>query len=410
MTELIPVVVVESEESLSKELKKTFTKKNEFILLSATKELDDVGDLLKPGAPAVVVLGPGLGFRQTLDFCSAFHSDRPEVAFLFLLEELGTEQMREAIKAGAHDVLGLPIDPNLLRESASEAFTRVSALASKLHGAPADGEARRRPKAKTIALFSTKGGVGKTFIAVNIAAAFAMRVKGKRSILLDFDLQFGDAAVMMQLFPKHTVHDAVANIEKLDRDMMEGFFIHHGSGADVLVSPLEPELAEFISPEDLVTILKVAQQIGDLVIVDLPPIITDKVLAALDLCDMIYIVATLDIPSVKNAKLALQTLGLLNYPQEKMSLILNRADSKVELQIHEVEKILGIKAVALIPSDREVPLSINRGSPLVQEFPRSEVAASIFRLQDTVAKGIIPLKPSEPAASTVDKEVESVHQ
>ncbi|MHB0976556.1 MAG: AAA family ATPase [Candidatus Aquicultorales bacterium] len=381
---MVPVILAERDEPIVKIIEKALPRST---AVSKARTLEEIEALIKKGEPAVLVIGPGFSLEECEQTLMALEISHPEVGTLKLADELTTDLLRSALRLGVEDVLGMPIDAGPFSEAVQSVSEKSLALANKLYGQLAEVKPSAKPsKANTIAVFSTKGGVGKTFLATNLSAVHAMHNKNERSVLLDFDLQFGDSAVMLQLFPKHTVSDASASIERLDAEMMNGFFTKHGSGADVLIAPLEPELAEFISPEDLVKILSVVKEIADFIIVDLPPNFTDKVLAVLDNCDLIYLVATLDIPSVKNTKLALQTLDLLRYPPEKIRLILNRADSKVELKTQEVEKILGVKITAQVPSDRSVPLSINRGTPVVQEFPRSGVAASVFALHDCVIK------------------------
>ncbi|MCL5291395.1 MAG: AAA family ATPase [Actinobacteria bacterium] len=390
---MIPVILAEKAKSWLKHFKNSVPTVNGF--LGSVNELKDIEGLLRKGTPAVVLLGPSFTAEESLESCAAFRVERPEIGFLLLTDEVSTETLHCALRAGVQDVIGLPVDPPALDNAIRTTYARVSALANKLQ-VPTAGSSEEavKPETTTVAVFSTKGGVGKTFIAVNLAAACAERSQGKRTILVDFDLQFGDAAVTLQIFPKHTAYDAVANIDRLDVEMMESFLTRHPLGFDVLVSPVQPELAELISADDLASILKTIEQTGDIVIVDMPPAFSEKELAVLDLCDHIYLVSTPDIPSIKNTKLALQTLRLLKYPPERISLVLNRADSKVGSSVFSTSKTLDMRVALQIPSDRIVPISINRGAPLVREFSKSGVRESILKLQELLLK-VVPNEEKE---------------
>ncbi len=127
---------------------------------------------------------------------------------------------------------------------------------------------------------------------------------------------------------------------------------------------------------------------ADYVIVDTPPILSDTTVTVLDESDEIYLVATIDIPSVKNAKVALQTMKLLGYEEDKIKLILNRSDSKVSLSPKEIEKTLNKEITSFIPSDRLAPQTINEGTSVVTAQPRSKMAKSLVKLSEGVKKTV----------------------
>jgi pilus assembly protein CpaE len=236
-----------------------------------------------------------------------------------------------------------------------------------------EGEHKR---ATVITVFSAKGGCGKTTISTNLGAALADN--GRREVcIVDLDLAFGDVAIALQLFPTHTISDAVALEETLDPSAVASLLTQHSPGLRVLSAPVEPGLAESIPVTLVSRLLNVMADMFDYVIIDTPPAFTDQVLAAFDMSDVAFLLATLDIPALKNLKLSLETLDLLNYPKEKVRLILNRADSKVGLDAGEVEKTLRAPISALIPSSRAVPAATNRGVPIVKDQPQHPVSLAI---------------------------------
>lgn len=242
------------------------------------------------------------------------------------------------------------------------------------HEKSAEAPAPSSPKIVTV--FSTKGGVGKTVIAVNLAVCLAQK-KGLKTILADFDLQSGDVGVMLKLPPKRTIYDCLAVVNELDGEALGEFLTGHASGLEALQAPVEPALADLINPAHIDQILRISRNRAEFVIVDTPPFFNDDVLATLDLSDLVLLVTTMDVPSVKNVKLCLETLKLLGYPAQKIKLAINRADADVGLHQSEVEKALGLKASLVLPNEPSVILSVNNGVPMVSSSPRSAISRAI---------------------------------
>jgi pilus assembly protein CpaE len=186
---------------------------------------------------------------------------------------------------------------------------------------------------------------------------------------------------MLKLAPQHTIVDAVSSIQKLDASLLQSLLVtHEGSGLLVLPAPLEPAFADQIGAEEMTRIIDLLRTFCSHVVVDTPAYFNDVVLGLIEASDDVLLVAGMDIPNIKNVKIGLQTLKLLNTPMDKLHLVLNRANSKVKLEVNEVEKTLGIKATSLVPSDVVVPQSVNKGTPVVLTAPRSGVTKSIEEL------------------------------
>ena len=179
-------------------------------------------------------------------------------------------------------------------------------------------------------MFSAKGGVGKTTISTNLAAALADG--GKRSVcVVDLDLALGDVSIVMQLFPVHTIADAVGMEDSLDPQALEGLLTQHSPGLSVLVAPVQPDAKDRIKGELIGRVLRILKERFDVVVVDTPPAFDDVVLQAFDESDLLLLVANLDVPALKSLKITAETLGLLNHPRDRWRLVLNRADMKVGL-------------------------------------------------------------------------------
>jgi pilus assembly protein CpaE len=200
-------------------------------------------------------------------------------------------------------------------------------------------------------------------------------------VLIDGHMQFGDVAVMLKLQPQHTVIDAIAHLDELDPSMIESFMtVHEPSGLFVLPAPLEPTFADQITGAQVGALIEAVRGFAAHVIVDLPAIFNEVVLSVIEGADEIVLVAGLDIPNIKNLKIGLSTLQLLSVPMERVHLVLNRSNSKVKLDISEVERTLGVPDAAHVPSDVVVPISVNKGSPVVLSAPKSGPARAFEQL------------------------------
>ncbi len=340
-------------------------------------EVFALADGLPAGQPAVVVFGPGLADPPGLAQIERLTHSRPEVAAILVAAELSTGLLQQALRSGVRDVLGFPTESNALDES-------VDRVARTLNVIPTiPSAAGQKPeRGQVITVSSTKGGSGKSVIATNLAVLLAQR-SSRPVVLVDADLQFGDVAVMMRLTASHTIVDAVSAMGRLDAQFLQSLLVRHEpSGLLVLPAPLEPSFAERVSGADMIRIVEILQSLCSHVVVDTPAQFNDVVLALIEHSDDIVLVAGMDIPNIKNTKLGLQTLRMLGVPSSKLRLLLNRANSKVQLDVSEVERTLGLKADSLIPSDIVVPQTVNKGTPVVLEAPRTDVARSLERLAD----------------------------
>jgi pilus assembly protein CpaE len=289
----------------------------------------------------------------------------------------------EALDSDVADVLLLPqMTENVVFaiKKAAHAGRRVVASSSSAK------------RGKIVTVFSPKGGTGKTVIATNLASALAKYEK-KRALLLDLDLQFGDAAIMLGLEPEKTIYDFVVAPGELDAEKLSGYVTKHPAGLDILPAPLRPEDAELVTEAKLGRLLEVAREAYDVIVVDTSPFFHGPMLATLDRTDELLLVCGLDVPTIKNVRLSLQTLELLSFPTQKVRIVLNRANTKVGMKEREVENALEMKVRFKVPSDRSVPLAVNRGNPVVL----SESGADFSRGLRDVAKAVATAVHAEPA-------------
>ena len=243
---------------------------------------------------------------------------------------------------------------------------------------------------RILTVFSPKGGTGKTVMSSNLATAFAKH-GGKRTLLLDLDLQFGDAAIMLGIEPDKTIYDLVVAPGELDPEKLAGYTTRHSSGVDVLPAPVRPEDAELVTEAKISRLLEVAKESYEMIVVDTSPFFHGPMLATLDSTDELLLLCGLDVPTIKNVRLSLQTLDLLSFPTERIRIVLNRANSNVGMKRGEVEAALEQRVRYEIPSDRAVPLAVNRGNPAVVSDPKADFSRAVREM----AKSLQPADPAQ---------------
>jgi len=348
---------------------------SEAVAAASFATVEAMEDKVDPGTPLIVVFGPSYATSKGLKEVQGLTRRHPEVASIMVVDELTTQMLQQALRAGVRDVVAAPADGTQLLEAVERASETLSLVPTT--PVRADGSAQ---EGRLISVFSTKGGAGKSVVASNLAVILARQTSAPVA-LVDADLQFGDVAVMMKLTPQHTIVDAVAAIQRLDPQLLQSLLVRHDpSGLYVLPAPVEPAFADQVSGADMVRIVKILQSFCAYVVIDTPAHFNDVVLALLEESDDILLISGMDIPNIKNVKLGLQTLRLLNIPVSKLKLVLNRSNSKVKLDIGEVERTLQMKADVLIPSDILVPQSVNKGVPAVIDAPKSGVSRSLEQL------------------------------
>lgn len=255
---------------------------------------------------------------------------------------------------GVADVVPLP------QTAAAVVFAarKLARSARPARSADSDGK-----PARVITVFSPKGGTGKTTTSCNLAASAA--AAGRRVLLLDLDLQFGDTAIMLGLEPRKTLLDLVSDAGVMDAQKLAGYVSGTAIGVDVLPAPLRPEDAERVGEDRVAQLLDVARHVYDVIVVDTSPYFHGPMLTTLDRTDQLVLVAGPDVPTLKNLRLTLHTLELLGFAREKTRVVLNRADSRIGLKAGEVGAVLGQAIDYTLPNDPAVPATVNRGLPAV---------------------------------------------
>lgn len=341
-------------------------------VVAFTAELRDAVPYLGSDDVHAVLLGAGhdgtpvTPMLETDVAVIRLHTQAPVV---LLVPEAHPGLVETAFRAGVDDVLVLP-QPT---ETISFAIRKAHETGGRAGG---HGFDRDVPRGRVVTVFSPKGGTGKTVLSTNLAAYLAQK-SGKRVLLIDLDLQFGDAAIMLGLDPQRTMHELVQAPGTLDAGKLAGYTTRHRSGLDVLAAPMRPEEAELVTESKVLQLLEVAREAYDLVVVDTSPFFYGPMLAVLRPTDQLLMLCGLDVPTLKNVKLSLQTLEMLGFPSSRVSLVLNRVTPKVGLTKSDVEGVLGLDVSFEIPNDPVVAPAVNSGAVAALVEGESEFAQAV---------------------------------
>lgn len=302
--------------------------------------------------------------------------DHPQRAIVIVCTTATNGYVSEAINAGVDEIITLPSNGDArVAEAMSEqvAFTVEKAMARRRGARPLTGQKLGR----MICVLGLKGGSGKTLTSANLAVSLADA--GQSVALVDLDLQFGDVGLTLGMRPERTLYDLVRSGGSLDAEKLEDFLTVHPSGIRALLAPARPDQAGVVTPAFLKEVYPLLRSMHDFVIVDTPPGFTPEVIGAVDASTEVCLVAMLDSLSLKNSKLGLETLELMDYAGP-VRLVLNRADSNVGIAAEDVVAIMGRAPDMLVPSDRNITRSVNQGEPIALLHRRSEAARAFHAL------------------------------
>ena len=353
--------------------------------LPVARSIEEASQTIESGELRMLLLGPSYSSAESMDQIRTLHNQDPALVLMMVADEVTADLLRYAMRAGVSDVIEAPLDETKI-EGAIEQFAHD--VLKRKTVAKQSQEAPTSERGQIITVASAKGGSGKTVTATNVALLLN-RIADSKVVLVDADLQFGDVCLLLQLEPRFTMVNAAHELHQLDGEMLDSLLTEHPSGLKVLAAPLEPAFADDITTAGLMQMLDVLQESYDYIIVDTASMLDELILSLIEKADHVLMVVDMDLPSVKNAKLALETLRLLKFSTTNVSLVLNRSNSKAKLETKEIEGALKMELSASIPSDAAVPNSVNEGRPVVETDPKSKVAKGFESVAMLVA-GKIP--------------------
>lgn len=336
----------------------------------------------------LIIIGPNIKIDSARSIATHFRLERPDIGVILIRKRIEVGVLTEALRSGIREVVSSD-DAGALVAASKRSLGISDQIAenSMLQGSGST-------QGKVLMIFSAKGGCGKTTTAINLAYALSLDPNLKVA-LLDFDLQFGDIAIALQIDPKKTISDAISMQGNIDDLGIQSLMINYANNLDVLLAPTNPTDVEFITAklvENLISRLKLTY---DYIVVDSPPAFTEAILQVFDMADRCFLLTTLDMPALKNLKIVNSTLEALNIPKSKLEYLLNKSDMKTGLSLAEVEDALGENFSIQIPSSVDVSSATNRGMPIVRDNPRHAVSKAFITLATETNRIMRPIKVKE---------------
>jgi pilus assembly protein CpaE len=407
MAEQIRVLIVDDIPETRDHLSKLLGFEGDIDVVGAAASGAEALRLAASLTPDIVLMDINMPDMDGIATTEQLSRDIPTASIIMMSVQGEADYLRRSMLAGAREFLVKPFSSDELTASIRGVFSREREKQSRIvaTGSPATGggvvaQTESGEPGQIIAVFSPKGGVGRTTVAVNLAVAAATEL-GKKVVLVDGSFQFGDVGVLLNLNPKNkSIADLAPELDQAGHEVesIDTFVINHSAGIRVLLAPPTPEMAELIKPDGVKRVLEALRMNHDLVVVDCTAFFNDTTLAILDAADTILTMLSLEITSIKNMRLFLEVADQLGYEGGKVRLVLNRADSALGIKVADVEHSIGRKVDETIVSDgRSVVYALNRGVPFFLSNREAQVSQDILRLARAVAGERAPV-----AAATED--------
>ena len=341
--------------------------------------------LVNDPAEMLVVIGPRTHIDDALAFASHFRMERPPVGVVLIRDQIDVWLLQKALSNGVREVV--PIGDDWALSTACERSRHISQrMGVGTTVVAAEPGPRPGPEGDIVTVFAPKGGVGKTTLATNLGVVLA--AEGNEVCVIDLDLTSGDIAISVQLDPVRTLVDAVPMAGHLDTTGAASLLTRYRPGLQMLLAPIAPGDAEKVNAALVSELLSVLRGMFRCIVVDTPAYLSEHVLAAMDVSAHHVLIATPDVPALKNLRVTEDMLDLLGYAKEARLVVLNRSDSNVGLSTEDVERVLRTPIAAHIPSSRAVPLSINNGTPITLANREHPVSRAIARFAQQRLVGV----------------------
>jgi pilus assembly protein CpaE len=369
MTQQLTFAILSTGLECFKELRGALAAQEGARLLVGGDDPEQIFEEIVRLAPNAAVISLGAAPETELRLVARLAAECPRTAVICASRDSSPDTILRSIRAGAREFLRLPIIP--------EEFTTVYArVAEVCAGQPEKPKKRGR----VVAVFSSKGGCGTTFVASNVAAAIEAP-----TVLVDLNLHAGDLGLFLGIEPKFSIADVVEHRERVDDSLLKIFLVPHSAKLSLLAAPREADSADDIEPEHVFQVLELLRERFDYVVIDPQHTFDAITLAALDQADDIMLVLTLDIPAIRSTQRALQIFDRLGYPRHKIHVVVNRFSRQIDLDLRQVERFLGERVMSYVQSDyRTAVNSINLGKPLVESEPNSKIAAELRQMTAAV--------------------------
>ncbi|MDQ4088742.1 MAG: AAA family ATPase [Actinomycetota bacterium] len=394
------ILVLEKDEGLADQVRGVASELRPRPEVVACDRPTGVEDAVKTDGPFdVLIAGPSLSTKTGLAALQAIHDETPATSLVLAFAKRPDATLREIIRTGAMDLLQLPVADRNLHDAVERAVSLSRSQPTEPAGATVHAVAPATNLGTVFTVSSATGGCGKTFYATNLAY-YLHQYTGKRTCIIDLDLQFGEVSTALRLRPRFTISDILSREDIDDVDLaahIDEYVVTHDSGVMVLPAPKDPSDADRIHPVDVQRVIEAARTRFDYVIVDTPAALTEIVLAAFDMSNQLYVMATLDLPSVRHMGVFLNTLEKLKISSDNVKLILNKAERDVGLDVDQVTRLFPQGFTSVLPYAKEVTKSVNVGTPVLAFAPTADVSRRM-------AAGMSPLLPEASRGKALEAE------
>jgi pilus assembly protein CpaE len=412
MTDQIRVLVVDDIPETRDHLTKLLSFESDIDVVGSAASGREAIEVATKLLPDVVLMDINMPDMDGIAATEQLSATVPSVAVVMMSVQGEADYLRRSMLAGAREFLVKPFSSDELTSSIRQVHAREREKASRMAASPAAAATTQAVPTSNasgepglvVAVFSPKGGVGRTTVAVNLAVAAATEL-GKRVVIVDGSFQFGDVGVLLNLNPRgKSIADLAPELEAGEVESLDSFVINHSAGVRVLLAPPSPEMAELVTPSGIKKVLEGLRHDHELVVVDCTAYFNDTTLAILDSADIILTMLSLEITSIKNMRLFLEVAEQLGYESGKVRLVLNRADSTLGIRVADVEHSIGRKVDETIVSDgRSVVYALNRGVPFFLSNREAQVSQDILRLARSVVGDRASVASADDKAKATQK-------
>jgi len=409
--EKIRVLIVDDVAETRENIRKLLTFEPDFEVTGAARTGREAIQMCEELGPDVVLMDINMPDMDGIAATEAIRRKLPVIQIVILSVQNDPNYMRRAMLAGARDFLAKPPMADELISAVKRAGQMAqeerskAAVASSMVSTPMSSSTMMAPAAATgriIMVYSPKGGTGVTTLAVNLA--LTLHNEDTRTAIVDANLQFGDVAVFLNEQGKNTIVDLTPRADELDPEIVDGVIIKHAaSGVHILAAPSRPEHAESVHGEQFGAVLDYLRRLYAYIVVDTTPMLNEITLAALDRADIILLVVTQDIPSIKNARLFLDLLTTLGVSRDRICFVMNKYDKRIAITPEKVGENLKQEVGAVIPLDERVVIpAVNRGIPFVLDQKAQPVARAVYVLSEAV-RSRLTKSEAEPSGVKIRK-------
>ena len=402
----VRVIIVDDIAETRENVRKLLQFEADIDVIGAAKSGREGIEFSKEQDPDVILMDINMPDMDGISATEEILQNQPHVQVIILSVQGDQNYMRRAMLAGARDFLTKPPMADELISAihrAGEMAQQERAKNAQFHAVPSVpgmpvATGLSLTQGKVITIYSPKGGTGCTTVAVNLA--IALHNEDTRTTIIDGNFQYGDVAVFVNEQGKNTIIDLATRVNELDPEIVEGVMIKHAaSGVHVLAAPSRPEYSEKVSGDQFAELIDYLRQMYAYIVIDTTPLLTDITLASIDKSDVIVLVTTQDIPSIKNARLFLDLIQTIGIERERIVFSMNKYDKRIGITPERVGDNLKQPISAVIPLDEKVVVpAVNRGVPFIMDNKTQPSARGILSLAESVREALATAELRESEA------------